>query len=129
MKKLEEDIRAYLQERAWHRLKPGDLAKSVSIEAGELLEVFQWDNPSLEQTKNDPERLAAIRKELADVLIYCFDIAVLLDIDVESAMREKLEKIKAKYPAALFKDLDPEAQGTHDIYWKIKQDHRKNGNV
>lgn len=127
MKQLERDIKGYLEERAWHRLRPGDIAKSVSIEAGELLEQFQWDNPSLDALKADPERLAEVRKELADVLIYCFDMAVLLDIDVETAMREKLEKIKQKYPAELFKDLDPDSQGTHDIYWQIKQKHRREG--
>ncbi len=129
MKNIENDIRRYLEERSWHKLKPGDLAKSVSIEAGELLELFQWDNPGLEDTKGDSVRLASIRKELADVLLYCFDMAVLLEIDVEEMMREKLEKIKAKYPAELFKNLDPEAQGTHEIYWKIKKDHRQSGNV
>jgi len=127
MKDLEKEIYTYLEERAWHKLKPGDLAKSVAIEAGELLELFQWDNPDLDAVKEDSEKISAIRKELADVLIYCFDIAVLLGIDVEEAMREKLEKIRAKYPAELFKDLDPEKQGTHDIYWQIKQEHRQKG--
>lgn len=127
MKKLEQDIKEYLTERSWHMLRPGDLAKSVAIEAGELLELFQWDNPELEAVKMDTEKLSAIKKELADVLIYCFDIAVLLDIDVETIMRDKLEKIKQKYPANLFKDLDPSKQGTHDIYWKIKQEHRQKG--
>ena len=127
MKDLEKEIRAYLEERAWHQLRPGDLAKSVSIEAGELLELFQWDNPELEAVKSDEEKLSAIKKELADVLIYCFDIAVLLNIDVATIMREKIEKIKKKYPAELFKDLDPAKQGTHEIYWKIKKDYRKAG--
>ena len=127
MKDIEKEVKEYLVERAWHKLRPGDLAKSVAIEAGELLELFQWDNPELESVRENPEKLSAIKKELADVLIYCFDIAVLLDIDVEQIMRDKLVKIKEKYPAELFKDLDPSKQGTHDIYWKIKQDHRKKG--
>lgn len=127
MKSLEQDIRQYLEERAWHRLRPGDLAKSIAIESGELLELFQWDNPSLDEVRADPEKKAAISKELADVLIYCFDMAVLLDIDVEQIVRQKLEKIKQKYPAELFKDLDPDSQGTHDIYWKIKREHRQKG--
>ena len=127
MKKLEQDIKAYLEERAWHKLKPGDLAKSVAIEAGELLELFQWDNPELDDVKKDTEKLEAIKKELADVLIYCFDIAVLLDISVEDIIHAKLEKIRAKYPPELFKDADPMKQGTQDIYWKIKKEHRKKG--
>jgi len=127
MKDLERDVKNYLEERAWHKLRPGDLAKSVAIEAGELLEIFQWDNPELDAVKTDSERLAKIKKELADVLIYCFDIAVLLEVDVEEIMRAKLAKIREKYPAELFKDLDPSKQGTHDVYWNIKRQHRQSG--
>lgn len=126
-KDLEKEIRQYLEERSWHRLRPGDLAKSVSIEAAELLEIFQWDNPDLEAVKADSKKVDAVKKELADVLIYCFDIAVLLDISVADIMRAKLEKIRKKYPAALFKNLPPTEQGSHDIYWKIKKEHRKKG--
>ncbi len=54
-------------------------------------------------------------------------MAVLLDIDVEATIRSKLEKIKEKYPAELFKDMDPLTQGQSDIYWKIKKEHRKKG--
>lgn len=63
MKELEKEIREYLAERKWDQLRPGDLAKSIAIEAGELLEVFQWDNPSLAEVKGNPERLAEIKKE------------------------------------------------------------------
>lgn len=127
MKQMEQDILEHLTERSWHRLRPGDVAKSVSIEAAELLEVFQWDNPALGEVKSDEKRVDAVRKELADVLIYCFEMAALLGIDVETAMREKLAKVKQKYPAELFKGLDPDSQGTHDIYWKIKQEYRQKG--
>lgn len=127
MKQMTTDILQHLEERSWHRLRPGDIAKSISIEAAELLEVFQWDNPTLDQVKADEKRTEALRKELADVLIYCFEMAALLGIDVEATMRQKLEKVKQKYPAELFKDLDPDHQGTHDMYWKIKREHRQKG--
>lgn len=125
MKKLEVDIKEYLKERAWDKLRPGDLAKSVSIEAAELLEIFQWDNPDLESVASDAERIAALRGELADVLIYCFDLAVILDIDVESMVREKLEKVKKKYPAEMFRNLGAGEQGTHEEYKKIKREYRQ----
>ena len=124
---MKQDILQHLTERAWHRLRPGDVAKSVSIEAAELLEVFQWDNPSLDEVKADDVRLQKVRGELADVLIYCFEMAALLGVDVETAMRDKLAKVQEKYPAELFRDLDPESQGTHAIYWKIKREHRQKG--
>jgi len=130
MKDLEKEIKEYLTERKWDQLRPGDLAKSVSIEAGELLELFQWENPSLAEVKGNEERMNKIKKELADVLIYCIDIAVLLELDTATIIREKLESIRKKYPAELFQtrqeDRDP---GTEDIYWKIKNEHRQKGDV
>jgi dCTP diphosphatase len=69
MEPYEKEIRDYLVERGWDNLRPGDLAKSISIEAAELLEIFQWSNETLEDVKNDPEKTEKIKKELADVLI------------------------------------------------------------
>ena len=128
MKKYEDAIRSYLEERRWDTLRPSDLAKSISIEASELLEIFQWTNPSLEEVKNDAKKLEAIKKELADVLIYCFDLSVLLGFDTGEILMAKLEKIKEKYPAHLFKDRDRTIDaGSEDIYWKIKKEHRMKG--
>ena len=130
MKEIENDIKTYLVERKWDTLRPGDLAKSVSIEAGELLEIFQWDNPTLASVKADEEKLERIRKELADVLIYCIDIAVLLELDTESLIREKLEHVKRKYPPELFQ-IRPEDRepGTEDVYLKIKKEYRMQGDL
>ncbi len=126
MKDLEHAIRTYLEERGWDRLRPGDLAKSISIEAGELLENFQWNNPSLEELKANPEKLKEVQKELADVLIYCLDLSVSLDLDTEQIIREKLEKAKAKYPPELFKNrTEGKDPGTEEVYWKIKKEHRQ----
>ncbi len=125
MKDLEHDILTYLQKRKWDTLRPGDLAKSVSIEAAELLELFQWDNPSLEELRNDPERIALLRNELADILIYCIDIAVLVGFDTEEAIREKLTHVEKKYPAELFSNRNASKDaGTEDVYWNIKRSHR-----
>ncbi len=125
MKDLEKKIKKYLVDRTWDNLRPGDLAKSVAIEAGELLEIFQWDNPELHDFKKNKDRVAAMKKELADVLIYCIDIAVLLDIDTEKIILEKLAQIEKKYPAEIFKTEKGKEQGTQDIYWRIKKEHRR----
>ncbi len=125
MKDIEKRIRKYLEERSWDKLRPGDLAKSVAIEAGELLEIFQWDNPTLSEVKNQKERLDRIKKELADVLIYCIDIAVLLGVDTEKIILEKLAMIEKKYPAEIFKSTTGQEQGTQEVYWKIKKEHRR----
>jgi len=128
MKKYEKEIRKYLEDRSWDNLRPSDLAKSISIESSELLELFQWTNQSLEEVKKDKEKLELVKKELADVLLYCFDMSVLLGFDTGKILLDKLEKVKKKYPAHLFKNRDKTKDaGSEDIYWKIKKEHRKKG--
>lgn len=128
MKKYENEIRKYLKERDWDNLRPADIAKSISIESAELLELFQWTNKSLEEVKGNKEDVELIKKELADVLIYCLDMSVLLGFDTGKILLDKLEKIKQKYPAHLFKNRNKEVDaGSESIYWKIKKEHRKKG--
>lgn len=128
MKKYENEIRQYLEERNWHNLRPGDLAKSIAIESAELLELFQWTNQSLVEVKKDKEKMEHIKQELADVLTYCLDMSVLLELDTGQIILDKLEKTKLKYPAHLFKGRDEEIEaGSEEIYWKIKKEHRMKG--
>ena len=127
MKNIESDIYQYLAERGWDKLRPSDLAKSICIEAAELFEIFQWTNVSLEEIKQDLKKMEEIKKELADVFIYAFDMAVLLDIDVEKIIKEKLEQVKKKYPAELMRKNAKEGSGSgaDPKYWKIKNHHRQ----
>ncbi len=128
MKKYEKVIKQYLKERSWDNLRPADLAKSISIESAELLELFQWTNQSLDEIKSNKEKVEKIKKELADVLIYCFDMSVLLGFDTGKIILEKINQIKKKYPANLFKNRDKKIDaGSEEIYWKIKNEHRKKG--
>lgn len=90
MDKLISAIRKFNEERDWDQFHtPENLAKSISIEAGELLECFQWDN------NYDKDHLC---EELADVLSYCIMLADRLDVDIEEIVLNKLEKTKKKYP-------------------------------
>ena len=90
MEKLIKALREFNEERDWDQFHtPENLAKSISIEAGELLECFQWDN-------NYDKR--ALCEELADVFSYCIMLADRLDVSVEDIVLEKLEKTKEKYP-------------------------------
>lgn len=83
-------LREFAAERNWGQFhSPENLAKSISIEAGELLECFQWDG------NGEPE---AIRLELADVLTYCFFLADRLGEDPGELILKKLEITRAKYP-------------------------------
>lgn len=128
MKDFEQKIKVYLEERGWDKLKPVDVAKSIMIEGAELLELFQWENQTLEEIKNNPEKMAKIQKELADVMTYCFDMAVLLNLDTEHILGEKLEHAKEKYPAHLFnKEVNNDDPGSEAVYWKIKEQYRREG--
>ena len=124
MDQLERDIYQFLKDRNWHELRPGDVAKSIMIEGAELLELFQWDNPTLAEVKVDAERLERIKRELADVMIFALELAALLDLDAETIIRAKLAQSAKKYPAELVRGHTGEP-GTEALYWQIKRDHRK----
>jgi dCTP diphosphatase len=123
MRKLEKDIKAYLTARNWHTLRPSDVAKSISIEAAELLELFQWQSLDIEGTKKDKEKLENVKGELADVFLYAIEMAVLLDLDSEKIIRAKLARVEKKYPAALMRKNKSE-HGTQAAYLKIKNAYR-----
>ena len=84
-------IRVAVQERDWAQFhSSANLAKSIVIEAAELLECFQWDDA-------DPP-IDRIAGELADVLTYCQLLADKLGLDVDRIVLDKLETTKSKYP-------------------------------
>lgn len=94
-KNLIEKIIKFRDDRNWSQFhNPKDLAISISLEAAELLELFQWNN-SQETTENNYQEL---QDELADILIYCTLMADKLDIDLDEAVKKKLEKNEKKYP-------------------------------
>lgn len=88
---LAELLRSFVAERDWGQFhSPANLAKSVVIEAAELLECFQWHDDGF-----DAERTAA---ELADVLTYCHLLAAKLGLDADQIVRDKLAVTARKYP-------------------------------
>lgn len=103
------EVRFFLKERDWEKYhNPKDLAESICIEAAELLQLFQWT--SSEETaklKTDLSKVARIKKELADVVIYCLSMANALEIDLTSAIMEKLESNKKKYPIERYRGKAP----------------------
>ena len=90
MEKAIERIRKFNKDRDWQQFHtPENLAKSIAIEAGELLECFLWSNEFDQQ---------AVKEELADVMSYCIDMADALGVDMEEILLEKIAKNEAKYP-------------------------------
>ncbi len=89
-KSVLEQLREFVAERDWSQFHSSEnLAKSVSIEAAELLELYQWD------ADVDEDRL---RDEIADVLTYCYLLADKHGFDPEEIVLQKLEQTKSKYP-------------------------------
>jgi NTP pyrophosphatase (non-canonical NTP hydrolase) len=96
---LRDLIREFVSERDWDQFHtPRNLAASVCIESAELLEAFQWLVTGTESEISDARR-ENIRHEIADVLFYLIRLADKLDVDLPSAVREKLVLNREKYPA------------------------------
>ena len=94
MNKLEqvlERIDKFNKDRDWDKFHtPSNLAKSISIEANELLECFQW---------NDNEyNVEDVKEELADVMNYCIQMAQVLNVDIIDIINAKMVKTEKKYP-------------------------------
>ena len=85
----------FRDDRDWRQFHtPKDLAISLSLEAAELLEVFQWSGTDLECR----DRLGRIREELADVLSYCVLMADVCGLDLDEILNAKVDQNAAKYP-------------------------------
>ena len=84
-------IRQFVKDRDWAQYhSPANLAKSISIEANELLECFQWSDTDYD--------LQHVKEELADVLVYCRDLLDVLDLDEDEIVNMKMDMNEKKYP-------------------------------
>ena len=90
-KQTKNRIRQFVSDRNWDQFhSPANLAKSIAIEACELLECFQWS-----EEKYD---LQHVKEELADVLVYCQDLLDKLGLDEDEIINMKMDQNAAKYP-------------------------------
>ena len=102
---LKKEIDNFAEERDWSKFHtPANLAKSISIEASELLECFQWSD--------EDYSIDEVKEELADVLNYAIRMASILNLDIKTIVLDKMEKNAKKYP------LD-KAKGKSDKYTKL----------
>ena len=131
-------IRRFTEDRDWDKFHtPANLAKSISIEANELLECFQWSD-----TEYD---LDHVREELADVIVYCQNMLDKLGLDVDEIVNCKMDQNEGKYPvlkskgsAAKYDRLDDGEElfsntGDYDlfatVFLKQKISSRKPGGI
>lgn len=100
-----ERIRQFSEDRDWDQFhSPANLAKSISIEANELLECFQWDEEHFD--------INEVKEELADVLVYCRNMLDKLGLDEDEIVNAKMSKNEEKYPIN-------KAKGKADKYNKL----------
>ena len=100
-----ERIRKFTEDRDWDQFhSPANLAKSISIEANELLECFQWSDTDYD--------ISEVSEELADVLVYCRNMLDKLNLDEDEIVHAKMSKNEAKYPV-------DKARGKSDKYNKL----------
>ena len=91
MNKTIDRIRKFRNDRDWNQFHtPANLSKAISIEAGELLENFLWDDKNYNREH--------VLEELADVMVYCLHMADALDVDIEGIINNKMDKNEKKYP-------------------------------
>ena len=104
-------IKKFRDDRDWSQFhNPKDLALSISLEASELLEIFQWSGSDLECN----DKLDKIKEELADVLCYCVLMADRCGLDMDEIIKEKMKKNGEKYPVEA-------AYGSKDKYTELKK--------
>lgn len=95
-------IRKFTDDRDWDQFhSPSNLAKSIVIEAAELLECFQWDNDNYD--------LQHVKEELADVIVYSQNLLDKLNLDADEIVNMKMDQNEAKYPV-------DKAKGRNDKY-------------
>jgi dCTP diphosphatase len=115
IKELQEKVIAFRDARDWKQFhNPKDLAISLLLEAGEVLEHFQWKNAD-EMAQHVTNKKEDVGEELADVFYWILLIANDLDIDLAEAFTKKLAKNEAKYPKE-------KASGNHKKYTELAQE-------
>lgn len=91
LEELKQKIDQFNKERDWDKFhSPSNLAKSIVIEAGELMECFQWSD--------EDYNIEDVKEELADVMNYCIQLASKLNLDIKEIVKNKLALTEKKYP-------------------------------
>ena len=105
LEQFKERLNKFVSDRDWHQFHtPSNLSKSISIEANELLECFQWSDTDYD--------IEAVKEELADVMIYCLQMSMQLGLNPLEIMKNKMDKNASKYPVE-------KAKGTSAKYDKL----------
>ena len=102
---LKDSVQDFIKERDWSKYhNPKDLAISISIEAAELLELFQWlKNGDISKELKKHNLMDRIKEELSDILIYSISLSNVLNLDLSEAIIQKIDSNRIKYPVEKIK--------------------------
>jgi dCTP diphosphatase len=98
---IKKEIARFIEEREWEQFhSPKNLSMSITIEAAELMEIFQWMDVDEARSKSAlPEMKRKIEEEIADISIYILSLCNTLRLDLSACIAAKIEKNREKYPA------------------------------
>ena len=100
IKEIQDTLAKFAKERDWDQFhSPKNLVMALTSEVGELNELFQWLTEKQSENLNNDE----VKQEIADIFIYLVRLSDKLDIDIEEAIKEKIEINTKKYPIELSK--------------------------
>lgn len=118
---LVQQLHVFRKERGWLGLAPVDLAKSIVLEAAELLEHYQWDDTEVKRYGSVKDKVKyEVASEVADIFLYILEFCQENDINLLEAAKGKIEHNSKKYPAKDMKD------GGYKAYYNAKKTYRKN---
>ena len=101
IQQLKELLKEFRDKRDWAQFHdPKNLAEAISIEAGELLELFLWKDKDevIKKINDEPEFKEQVGEELADIINFCLQFSNSTDIDISTIVKDKLDKSDKKYP-------------------------------
>ena len=101
--KINKEIKSFVDERDWDQFhSPKNLSMALSVEASELVEIFQWlNNKDIEENKEKIHQ--TVKEEVVDIFYYVVRMCQKMDINLEDAFYEKMKKNKLKYPSEIYK--------------------------
>ena len=104
LEKIKNKINKFANDRNWDKFHtPKNLSMALSVEASELVEIFQWLTEEESRNLNSKD-IESAKDEIADIFIYLIRISDRLDIDIEQSILNKIKKNEIKYPVDLSKD-------------------------
>ncbi|MCX6358024.1 MAG: nucleotide pyrophosphohydrolase [Candidatus Aureabacteria bacterium] len=105
VERLKGEVARFIEERDWAQFhSPKNLSMSITIEAAELMELFQWMKVDEARLKSEhPELRGKIEEEIADIAIYILSLCHTMNLDLSSCIAAKLGKNREKYPVEKFK--------------------------